>query len=93
MTTLEKLRAEINDIDEGISSYHNDRPWIFKDEVLQIIDKYAEQESKTGHWIRVKDKTEHWVWECDKCGWQQRFDTNYCPYCGARMVEPQESEE
>ena len=41
MTTLEKIMAEINDIDEGISSYHNDRQWIFKDEVLQIIDKYA----------------------------------------------------
>ena len=42
---LDKIRAEINDIEEGISSYHNDRPWVFKDEVLQIIDKYrAESE-------------------------------------------------
>lgn len=37
---LDKIRAEIDDIEEGISSYHNDRPWVFKDEVLQIIDKY-----------------------------------------------------
>ena len=37
---LEQIRAEINVIEEGISSYHNDRPWVFKDEVLQIIDKY-----------------------------------------------------
>ena len=37
---LEQIRAEIDDIEEGISSYHNDRPWVFKDEVLQIIDKY-----------------------------------------------------
>lgn len=36
---LDKIRAEIADLEEGISSYHNDRPWIFKDEVLQIIDK------------------------------------------------------
>lgn len=39
---LDKIRAEINDIEEGISSYHNDRPWLFKDEVLEIIDKYRE---------------------------------------------------
>ena len=44
---------------------------------------------KTGHWIRVTDKTGHLVWECDKCNWQQRFNTNFCPDCGAKMVEPQ----
>lgn len=37
---LSKIRAEISQLEEGISSYHNDRPWVFKDEVLQIIDKY-----------------------------------------------------
>lgn len=37
---LDKIRAEIEALEDGISSYHNDRPWIFKDEVLQIIDKY-----------------------------------------------------
>ena len=43
--TLEKIRAEIEHLEEGITSYHNDRPWVFKDEVLQIIDKYkAESE-------------------------------------------------
>jgi hypothetical protein len=42
---LDKIRAEIENLEEGISSYHNDRPWIYKDEVLQIIDKYkAEME-------------------------------------------------
>lgn len=38
-----------------------------------------------GKWIRVVDKAGHWVWECD-CKWQQRFATNYCPYCGAYML-------
>ena len=50
------------------------------------------QEPKTGHWTRAIDKTGHLVWECDKCGWQQRFHTNYCPDCGIKMVEPQGSE-
>lgn len=40
---------------------------------------------KTGKWTRVTDKTGHLVWKCD-CGWQQRFNTNFCPDCGARMV-------
>jgi hypothetical protein len=42
---LDKIRAEIADLEEGISSYHNDRPWVFKDEVLQIIDKYKAEGS------------------------------------------------
>lgn len=42
---LDKIRAEIEALEDGITSYYNDRPWIFKDEVLQIIDKYkAESE-------------------------------------------------
>lgn len=41
---------------------------------------------KTGHWIRTTDKSGHLVWECDKCGWQQRFNTNFCSDCGKRMV-------
>jgi len=44
---LDKIKAEIEALEEGIMNYHNDRPWIFKDEVLQIIDKYkAESEDK-----------------------------------------------
>lgn len=39
-SALDKIRAEIENLEEGITSYHNDRPWIYKDEVLQIIDKY-----------------------------------------------------
>ena len=42
---------------------------------------------KTGRWISTTDKAEHLVWECDKCSWQQRFNTNYCPDCGANMSE------
>lgn len=42
---IDKIRAEIENLEEGITSYHNDRPWVYKDEVLQIIDKYkAEME-------------------------------------------------
>ena len=37
---LEDIRAEIAEIEDGISSYHNDRPWIYKDEALAVIAKH-----------------------------------------------------
>lgn len=43
VSVLDKIRAEITDMEEGISSYFNDRPWVFKDEVLQIIDEYRKE--------------------------------------------------
>ena len=46
-TILDKIRAEIEALEEGIFSYHNDRPWIFKDEVLGIIDKYMAETEGT----------------------------------------------
>ena len=49
---------------------------------------------------RQVPKTEHWKtylkeglrYQCSAC--DSRFDTpwEYCPHCGAKMVEPQESE-
>ena len=55
------------------------------------------QEPKTGHWIdiMVEDMPAQ---VCDQC---RRFyplsctggGYNYCPSCGSRMIEPQESEE
>lgn len=43
---LDRIRSEIEVLEEGIWSYHNDRPWVFKDEVLQVIDKYRGREDK-----------------------------------------------
>lgn len=45
---------------------------------------------KTGRWI-------HWASgdDCSECGWSTgRYipTTKYCPNCGCRMVEPQESD-
>lgn len=50
---------------------------------------------RTGHWIKAKpwmlDYTSY-KWECSECEKSERFRHNYCPSCGCRMVEPQESE-
>ena len=52
---------------------------------VEDLPPVKQQEPKTGHWIRITDNAGHLVWECDKCGWQQRYNTNFCPDCGIRM--------
>ena len=43
---------------------------------------------RTGRWIRVTDEAGHFLgWECNKCSLQQRFNTEFCPDCGAKMQE------
>jgi uncharacterized OB-fold protein len=56
------------------------------------IIKALEQEPKTGHWKDIP-KYKDIAWCCSEC---ERFTTmkhNYCPRCGAKMIEPQESED
>lgn len=59
-----------------------------------------EQEPKTGHWIDdgfYAEGHSHKAFHCSKCGHNvlgfKEDLSNYCPNCGARMIEPQESEE
>ena len=51
--------------------------------------------SATGHWKRISmDKySEHakYWYRCDRCGEDNLGNTDWCPNCGARMVEPQEA--
>lgn len=47
---------------------------------------------KTGHWIRMKAYEK---WGCSECHTVFRFtfkEHDYCPNCGAKMVEPQTQE-
>jgi rubrerythrin len=72
-------------------------------QALSMAIKALEQEPKTGHWIDT-DEEPHEVWECDHCGfvidgsgciepYEYRDTYKYCPNCGAKMFEPQESED
>lgn len=50
----------------------------------------VKQEPKTGHWLHFATSD-----DCSECGWSTGkyiSPSKYCPNCGAKMVEPQESE-
>lgn len=64
---------------------------------LKMAIKALEQEPKTGHWIEVTNgRGGH---ECNICheyapSYRNGDDhlTKYCPNCGAKMIDQQESE-
>lgn len=66
----------------------------FADRCRECGAKYGKLlKSKTGSWIvHPKGGCAHLV--CSKCLSDAPFDckTNFCPNCGSRMIEPQESE-
>lgn len=41
---LAEIREEIKALDEGITSYDHDDPWIYKREALEVIDKHISGE-------------------------------------------------
>ena len=52
---------------------------------------------KTGYWIEHPHEAgpcwEYSRYECSECHEWAEDDSDFCPYCGAKMVEPQEGEE
>ena len=70
----------------------------FAELVVKALPSVRPQESepKTGQWKRISmdrytTHAQYW-YECDKCGEHNLGNTDFCPYCGCRMVEPKESE-
>ena len=62
---------------------------------LQNLPSVRPQE-QTGHWKRISmdrytTHAQYW-YECDKCGEHNLGNTDFCPYCGAKMVEQKETE-
>lgn len=75
--------------EEGWSGYTVDADYI---EQLPSVTQ------KSGHWIEERDDYgEVQGWHCSNCyedtGFTTDCATEFCPNCGARMVEPQESED
>ena len=133
MTTLEKIRAEIDvieingQVDEHTAFIRTGEH--VKQMALDIIDKYAEQEpcddaisrqavlkqlkscltgGETEYQyvklhidnipsVRPQEQTGHWIKkdgysDCSECGSHIVTEWDFCQKCGARMVEPRESE-
>ena len=70
--------------------------WSIKD-VADTFKKHGlirEQEPKTGHWKYYQNDKGDWINECSVCGSDAGvgYQYPYCPNCGAKMVEPQETE-
>ena len=64
---------------------------------IHALPPVTPQEPKKGHWIIPKGDVKPFgddTIQCDMCGFFTDVDCNYnfCPNCGAKMVEPQESE-
>ena len=55
------------------------------------IIKALAQELRKGHWNDLP-KYKDIAWHCSECKHFTTMKHNYCPNCGAKMVEPQESE-
>ena len=56
---------------------------------MVVNEPSVKPQPKTGHWI--EDEYEMKV-ICSACGEENDKYSKYCPDCGCRMVEPQESE-
>ena len=62
--------------------------------IRNAVDE-LKQEPKTGHWIKGYTFPDGAYWKCDKCNEliKVKIPMRYCNNCGAKMVEPQESED
>ena len=84
-------RDAINNLMKARSIPYRKATFIKVNELLKAL----EQEPKTGHWIYMGNG-HNGLHKCSECGEKRKmFDglEKYCVSCGARMVEPQESED
>lgn len=60
-------------------------------DVIDQIDREdtIEPQRKKGKWINVRNDN---IAECDQCGITGRAWMNFCPICGARMEETNDSD-
>ena len=83
-------QAVIRTIYDRKSDFKNDfAQGFFADRIRDLPS--VTQEPKTGHWIFDEILDMHYY--CSECMSMGVDYWDYCPNCGARMVEPQESKE
>jgi Zn finger protein HypA/HybF involved in hydrogenase expression len=69
-------------------------PTVYYDLLADVQEVEEEQELKIGHWILTDDDFVYCS-ECEDSYYPRPIDASwyYCPHCGAKMVELQESED
>lgn len=96
-------QAVIDSLHNKFSDGFDSDRWWNSMSVLYAINKVpsVKPQPKTGHWIEQEDFNGDTYHDCSKCGESfcliEGTPTDnlykYCPNCGAKMIEPQESEE
>lgn len=98
----EEMYEQIKDgyVPLGISKYlKNGIPY---ETVTEFADRCRECGAKYGKLLKQEPKTGHWIPshipesildECSECGFScGAFTFEYCPNCGAKMIDEQETE-
>jgi len=61
-------------------------------EFASVLTSADVQEVKHGNWVGIDDFP-HEIWECNRCGRIIEGDReNYCPNCGASMMDEVEQD-
>lgn len=58
--------------------------------IHSVIDSMPTIERKKGKWISLDDfrgKYNDYGYKCSECGEHSDYEANFCPNCGARMVQ------
>ena len=56
---------------------------------INVLPSVTPQEPRKGHWNDIPKYTDI-AWQCSECEHFTTMKHNYCPECGAKMVDPQE---
>ena len=50
------------------------------EDCIKVLEQFKTKEIKHGHWDDCSN-----MWCCSECGRDSRYDSDYCPNCGAKM--------
>ena len=93
---IEEAFIRISAKDPHCSSCIFRTEWEHIGKLLRNILENNQPSRRKGHWLRLTTvNPKEFCNRCSECGYEQFYAERYkfCPNCGCRMVEPQESED